>query len=171
MSSTSRPPERGEALREEYAGQVAPERGARVHVARRIQIALERAHRLGERSGLQRSTSQSRLRAGGAHGYGADAAESETRLADHAVVHPAVRGEAHEGIVAVAAGQLGEARAPARTRHRYRHRRHDLALAQIGGIDAVEKARDGDLARASRTGNAHHGVEGEETRGQLGGRI
>src|SRR5262249_6557109 len=53
----------------------------------------------------------------GTHRHRADAAEGKTRLADDAVVHATVRGEADEGAVAVAPGELIEARAPACARH------------------------------------------------------
>ena len=60
---------------------------------------------------------------------------------------------------------------PARPRHGHRHCRHDLPLAQIGRVDAAEEARGENLTRALGSGDADHGVEGEQAGGQLGGGI
>src|SRR5215467_14919037 len=115
--------QRAQAAGEKHACQVSPEGGARVDIARRVQIARKPARRFVESLGLDGPADQGRLGARSTHRHRADAAEGETRLADDAVVHATVRGEANQCIVAVAPGELGGARRPARPRRgdgRYR---------------------------------------------------
>ena len=101
-------------------------------------------------------------------GSRSDPAEGETRLLDDATLDAAVGGQADQGVVAVAAGELVEPRAPGEPDGRHDDGGHDLTLREIRSIDAAEEFHRGDLALDTPPRYADDGIDTEETGRQFG---
>src|SRR5262249_10286388 len=121
-----------------------PLRGSRrLHVAVRIEVARERRDAV-------LAAFQRRLGASGTYRPRIDAEKGEAHILQRLAVGARRGGESDEGVVAVAAGKLGEAVAAVGARSRHADRREDVALADRGLEQALEEIVRRDRAGAGR---------------------
>ncbi len=152
----------------QHAGEAQPCRGRGLEIVVRLEVVRERLlgrpQALAGEEGGGGAAGEQRDRAGAEEGQ-AEGGEA-VALAD------AVRGQANDGVIAGAAGQLGEAGAGAGSGRVDLDRDQQFVGGEGGGEQALEEL--GGRDRAAATCGAFGddaGVEGEGAGGELGGRV